>query len=209
MRAMAASMRLRKTGVYRLIGPVEEEHRNRLTQVAADLGLRPPEFHGWVPDEELFKLLAQSHAICCLRYPVSEGGSASLITALYTARPVVVADVASYSLVPDDAVWKVQYGETVEDLSGVLDSIEADPQGANRRAGLARDWAKHQYSAGAYVQALLPILHAAVERVPALEAGRQIGRELALMGMSLDDPAALRIGTMIGTLFDSGIGQRA
>jgi glycosyltransferase involved in cell wall biosynthesis len=209
MRAMAASMRLRKAGVYRLIGPVEEKHRNQLKQFAAHLGLAPPEFHGWVRNEELFRLLAQSHAICCLRYPVTEGGSASLITALYTARPVVVADVASYSLVPDYAVWKVEYGETVDDLSRVLDSIEVDPEGANRRARLAREWAKHQYSASAYVQALLPILHAAVERVPALEAGRQIGRELALMGMSLDDPAALRIGTMIGQLFDSGFGQRA
>lgn len=209
MRAMAASIRLRERGVYRLVGPVEEEQRNRLTQFAAELGLQPPEFHGWVPDERLFKLLAQSHAICCLRYPVSEGGSASLITALYTARPVIVADVASYSLVPDDAVWKVGYGETIEDLSAALESIEADRQSADTRARLAREWAKHQYSAEAYVEALVPFLGAAAERVPALDAGRQIGRELAQMGMSLDDPAALRIGMMIETLFDSGIGQRA
>ena len=54
--------------------------------------------------------LAAADVFVCLRDPVLEAASASLIEEMATARPVVVYDVAHYRELPDDAVVKVDPG---------------------------------------------------------------------------------------------------
>lgn len=187
IRAIAASPTLRSRAIYRLVGPIEDQQRTRLTALAADLGLNPLEVHGKVTDEQLFELLAKSDVICCLRYPVTEGGSASLATALYSARPLIVPSFASYQAVPDEIAWKVSYGNDVEDLSAALQSINQDRSGAELRIKTMKAWALATYSAKAYIDKLLPTIEEAVAHLPIVEAGRSIGRTLETMTVALDD----------------------
>lgn len=153
-----------------LAGAVDETNRQRLIAEAKSLDLPPPLFHDYVSDSKLQQILENSHAICCLRYPVTEGGSASLVTALYRARPLIVSDIASYSLVPDDLVYKVSYGTSQDDLADALRRIFEDPAEAEDRAARAGRWAGNQFSAFHYVDALEPILlsigkHATLSRI--------------------------------------------
>jgi glycosyltransferase involved in cell wall biosynthesis len=201
MQAIAASPRLKKRAVYRLVGPIDDNQRNRLTTLAAELGLNPLEVYGRVDDEHLFELLSQSDVICCLRYPVTEGGSASLITALYSGRPLIVPSFASYNVVPDEIVWKVSYGEDVEDLTAALQSIDDDRGGAELRVQNMKAWALATYSATAYVDKLLPLLDQAVSCLPLIETGRSLGHVLKKMTVGLDDPAVKRLDLEITKLF--------
>lgn len=141
-----------------LAGSSEDRCRDALLAQAKRLGLDPPIFHGYVPDEELQDIIENSHIVCCLRYPVTEGGSASLVTALFRGRPLIVSDIASYSLVPDDLVHKVTYGEDPRDLAEALSMCFADPEAAEERAVRAREWASDRFSAPSYVDAIEPML---------------------------------------------------
>ncbi len=143
-----------------LLGDIEPRFQQELVDQAKTLELQPPAFHGYVSDETLQLLLEGSGAVCCLRYPVTEGGSASLATALYLQRPLIVADVASYSLVPDDSVYKVSYGEDADDLAAALLEIFKAPKVAEERSQRASLWAKKTYSAQSYVESLLPLFSA-------------------------------------------------
>ncbi len=141
-----------------LAGAVEDRVRKALSAQAKRLGLKSPFFHGYVSDEALQDIIENSHAVCCLRYPVTEGGSASLVTALYRARPLIVSNIASYSMVPDELVFKISYGEDPQDLAEALTEIFSKPDEAGARAVKARDWASDRFSAPAYVDALEPLL---------------------------------------------------
>jgi glycosyltransferase involved in cell wall biosynthesis len=186
--------------VYRLIGPIEAPREFELKRIARELGIRPPETFGWVPDGDLFSHLSQAHAICCLRYPITEGGSASLISALYSARPVIVADAGAYAEVPDGLVTKVPYGTSVDELAAAIDAVAANPLSFDRMAQAARTWAVREYSAQTYVDRLLPLMEEAISCGPAIRAGRVIGASLSSMGIPLGDPAVGRIGRAVAEL---------
>ena len=141
-----------------LAGAVEDRVRTELSDQAKRLGLRPPIFHGYVSDEFLQDIIQSSNAVCCLRYPVTEGGSASLATALFRSRPLIISDVASYSMVPDQLAYKVSYGEDPQDLAEALMQIFSNPDEAEARAARAREWANDQFSAVNYADKLTHLL---------------------------------------------------
>jgi glycosyltransferase involved in cell wall biosynthesis len=157
-----------------LAGTCDDDYRELLENLADELGVDRPVFHGHLSDEQLRLLLEGSHAICCLRYPVTEGGSASLATALYSGCPVVISDVASFSLVPDDLAYKVSYGDDPQDLAGALRAIFADTKEAGRRAAAAATWARNRFSPCAYVEALEPLLRASEERAMVVRVARRL-----------------------------------
>ena len=62
--------------------------------------------------------------------------------ALFRSRPLIISDVASYSMVPDDLAYKISYGEDPEDLAAALMQIFSKPEEAEAKAVKARAWAK-------------------------------------------------------------------
>ena len=157
-----------------LAGAAESRIRDALLAQAKKLGLKPPIFHGYVSDPVLQDIIESSHAICCLRYPVTEGGSASLLTALFRARPLIISDVASYSMVPDDLAAKVSYGTDPADVAEALATIFSAPEKANGKAERARKWAGERYSARSYVDAVEPLLLALPKREPLTTTARRL-----------------------------------
>lgn len=197
MRALAA-LRPRYGPIdLHLAGAAEDYYQAELHAFADELGIERPTLHGYVSDEELQDLVEGSHAVAVLRYPVTEGGSASLATALYRGRPTIVCDVASYSLVPDRLVSKVAYGQESEDLAEALAAIFDKPEEAQSRALQARGWADEAFAAATYADELLDAL---VER-PRFETVQ----DLALQAISaareptgkIDHHALIQMATAI------------
>ncbi|BAJ79667.1 putative glycosyltransferase [Acidiphilium multivorum AIU301] len=189
LRALAVDPKLRTHGRMHFVGAIDEGYRTRLAALAADLGLAAPEFTGWVDDAHLCASLAQAHLVCCLRHPMTEGHSASIITALYAARPIVVNDVGSYAEIPDGLVHKIEAGDAPAPLAAVMAEIARDPQAAEAAAAGAAAWARVRYSAASYVGGLIPLLEAAITCRPGLEAGRGMARHLTNLGVTFDDSA--------------------
>lgn len=183
-----------------LVGMIHDQVRDHCRSLAAELGVAAPVFFGQVQDEELCRQLAAAHVVCCLRHPVSEGGSASLATALYAARPVIVADAASYSMVPDEFVWKVSYGEDPGDVADRLAAILSDLPLADKRAAAGTAWALEAFSAKQYADALLPLLTAALALSPWLRTVREIAVALPDASNDENSTTAEMVATIVSQL---------
>lgn len=193
LRALAHDANLRARGRVRFVGPIEAAYRARLTALAAELRLAVPDFTGWVDDSQLCALIAQAHLLCCLRHPVSEGGSASVITALYASRPTVVNNAGSYAEIPDGLVRKIEASDDPAPLATVMSETARNPQAAETAAVQAAAYAHMRYSADTYVAGLIPLLEAAVTGLPALEAARGMARRLGTLGVAFGDDSAMRV----------------
>jgi glycosyltransferase involved in cell wall biosynthesis len=202
LRAMAASEPMRERVRYRLIGPVEPEERAALLGLARSLGVPEPEFTGWVEDADMPRRLADVDAISCLRNPVLEGASASLILAMRSGRPVLVSDHGPYADVPDGLVLKCRPGFEATDMRLHLESLLADPAPARAMAGRARAYAEETFTAKGYTDRLLPHLDRVAESLPAVRTAMGLGRTLAGFGMAPYDPAGERVAAALDDLLD-------
>jgi glycosyltransferase involved in cell wall biosynthesis len=193
MRAIASDPVLRDQCEYRLLGPVADSEREHLVSLSAELGISPPHFTGWLSDEDLKAAIAEVNVISCLRYPVMEAGSASLVTAMYTARPTLVSWHGPYSEVPDDVVLPCAPGQEAADVAAHLRQILAEPAAALALGQRARTHALKFHSAAYYVDRLLPAIEAATAAAPAIGAAFKLGKILGDIGVSADNLAASRV----------------
>jgi len=198
---------LRDRLLYVVAGHVEDPERERLLALARSVGARPPHFTGWVPDEVLNMILAGTDVVCCLRYPALEGGSASLIVSMLSARPTLVSNHASYADVPDDMVLKCPPGDEAASVRHHLEAILDDPVSARAMGERAREYAQLHHSPSAYVDSLLPALFAATRAQPAVRTALGIGRQLAHLGMAPGDPAIERLDAARTALLGSSLAK--
>src|SRR6185437_6816191 len=175
LRAIGASPRLRQRTSYFLIGPVESHVKARLIDVARRAGAPEPHFTGWVPDTILHALMTGLDAICCLRHPVMEGGSASLISAMLSARPTLVSDQGVYGALPEGLVMKCRPGAEAAHVMNHLESILDAPVAAQAMGKRARDYAVVVNAPRAYAAMLVSALEASVRVAPSIRTGRAIG----------------------------------
>jgi glycosyltransferase involved in cell wall biosynthesis len=202
LHAMAASALLQERVRYRLIGPVEPAERAALGDLARSLGVPEPEFTGWVDEADLASRLAAVDAICCLRNPVLEGASASLILAMRSGRPVLVSDHGPYAEIPDGLVLKCRPGSEAAEVRRHLEALLADPSPARAMAERARAYAEETFTAERYVDQLLVHVDRVTETLPAVRAAMGLGRTLAGFGVPPDDPAGERIAAALDDLLD-------
>jgi glycosyltransferase involved in cell wall biosynthesis len=203
IRAIGGSPELRRRCRYRLIGPCDDAERARLSRLAADLGVQPLEFVGWVADADFADALGQADVICCLRNPVLEGASASAVIGLFSARPMLVSDHGCYGEIPDGLVAKCAPGQEERDVARHLTAILEDPAAAQAMGRRARAHAATHHSAGAYTDALLPFLARTIEGGPAILASLEVGQVLASFGLEPGDPAAARAISPLQSLIET------
>ncbi len=186
-----------------LAGAIEDRDRAAFSALAVQYELDVPIFHNYLSDADMSEVLIRSDVICCLRYPVTEGGSASLITAMYHARPLIVSDVASYSVVPSELVEKVSYGNDPKDLSDSIARILDDLPSADQRALQARDWARDNFSTAAYVDRLEGVIARALSFLPVAEACRALAPTVCYPDGNIMLPALETLGRSVDELYMS------
>ena len=191
--AIASDPVLRARCEYRLLGHIEGPEQERLKHLSADLGIPPPRFTGWLSDAALHDEMAEVDVISCLRHPVLEAGSASLVTAMYAARPTLVSWHGVYAEVPDNVVYQCTPGQEAGDVAAHLRAILAEPDAALTMGQRARAHALQVHSAAYYVDRLLPAIAAATEAAPAIAAARSLGKVLGRFDIGPNDPAVSRI----------------
>ena len=97
----------------------------------------------YVPEEELWSLLAACDVVVSLRWPTMGETSAAAVRALSLGKPLVVTDVGAFRELPDDVAIKVPAGEgEVDALVAAIDRAASSPEmgarGARARPGRAR-----------------------------------------------------------------------
>lgn len=200
LRGIASHPALRDRCEYHLLGQIEQSEREHLNAVALSLGMMPPSFTGWLEDAELRQRIAEVDVICCLRNPLLEAGSASLITAMRSARPVLVSNHGSYAEVPGDIVLRCTPGSEAPDLARHLLALLEAPEQAAELGQRARAYTFEVNTAASYVDALLPAMEAATAAAPQISAARLMGRQLGKLGLSAGHPQVLRTAQNLSDL---------
>lgn len=199
--ALASHSELRRRCEFRLIGPITSETRASLECLALDLGLRRPSFTGWVEDAELRRLMTTVDVLCCLRYPILETGSASLITGMRSARPVLVSAHGAYADVPDDLVYRCTPGSEARDVARHLLAIMSDRATAAAKGVRARNYSLDVNCARHYVDGLLPALARATAVAPIVRSARNLGRQIGSLGLPAHNETARRLVSQLSAMF--------
>jgi glycosyltransferase involved in cell wall biosynthesis len=93
----------------------------------------------YVPEDELWSLLAATDAVVSLRWPTMGETSAAAIRALSLGKPLVVSDVGWFSELPGSVAAKVPVGEgEIEQLERALEQAATSREMADAALALAR-----------------------------------------------------------------------
>jgi glycosyltransferase involved in cell wall biosynthesis len=192
IKALGDSEPLRARCRYHVIGAITPEAQQRLETEMRAHGVTNVVFTGRVSDETLRDLLAEMDVICCLRHPILEGGSASVIVAMLSGRTVLVSDQGVYGELPDEVVLKCRPGAEAEDVRRHLEASIADRDAMWARGARARAHAREWHAPGRYARDLLALVERAQADGPALRACARFGRVLGSLGLGEEDPAVTR-----------------
>lgn len=190
-----------KACVYRLVGPISDQERARLEEVATEVGFANLVIDGAVDDETLDRRLDEADVMVALRKPVLEGASGSACEGMLSGRPTVVARAGFYGELPDDLVFKIDGEIVVDELRQVLERLISDAALRRETGKAARAWALENLNAARYAEAVETLAQAQVSSRPLLAVGQRLGGELRAMGLADGDPATARIGATLQRLF--------
>jgi glycosyltransferase involved in cell wall biosynthesis len=201
IRAIGGSDVLRERCHYHVVGLVTDQERDRLQAVARAVSFHELKITGQVSDQTLRAEIEAADVICCLRWPVFEGGSASAVEAMLSGRPVIVTDAGFYRDLPDDLVFKVDPNCELSSLTIQLTRLVSDPGLRATVGARAADWAKTAFSVEPYVARLVPLLEEVARLRPALRAAAHFGHLFSELGLGPNDPAVERLATTLEALF--------
>lgn len=201
IQGIATSQVLRRVCRVMVIGDVQETERARLTALAKSCRVQPPHFTGWLADPELLSLLDQVDVLSCLRHPVSEGASGSLLLSLRSGKPTLVSNQGIYAELPDGIVMRCAAGYEAKDVGRHLLDIVRDPVTAQKMGERARRYIAEVHTRKRYVDGLLSLIDSAIGLSPVLQTALSLGAYLGTLGVSEVDPVVGRVSEMLDTLF--------
>lgn len=187
--------------VYAVLGPGSPEYQRTLEAAVRRNHLEGVvRFLGAVPDDLLRAYL--SHADICinLRFPATEGASASAIEEMLFGKPLIVTDTGFYSELPGDCVVKIDPARE-EDLSGELSRLVSD---AGLRASLgaaAQRFAEDEFRASRYAKEILDFGWEVRSARPLLTLTDRVAQECYRMGIAADMPIVATIAGEMGSIF--------
>ena len=146
----------------------------------------------YVPEDELWSLMAACDAIVSLRSPTMGETSGSAIRTLSLGKPLVVSDVGWFAELPDDTVVKVPVDEREEDTLLAALEVLADPTVRASMGRRGRELVEREHRLDRVAEAYA----AALEQLaggPQVEERvlHEVATAAAEVGMEGDDAAAL------------------
>jgi len=205
IRAIGNSDVLRERCRCHVVGLVTDQERERLKAVARAVSFQNLRITGEVSDRILRAEIEAADLICCLRWPVLDGGSASAVEAMLSGRPVIVTDAGSHRDLPDDLVFKVDPQRELGALTSQLTRLVLDRALRVAVGAQAAAWAKAAFSVDSYVARLVPLLEEVARLRPTLGTAAHFGHLFADLGLLPNDPAVERLATVLESLFIKNI----
>ena len=109
----------------------------------------------YVPEDELWSLLAACDAVVGLRWPTMGETSAAAVRALSLGKPLVVTDVGAFRELPDGVAVKVPAGEgEIDGIEAALERVTTSPEMGDAARRLAATEHRLDLVADAYAAAL-------------------------------------------------------
>jgi glycosyltransferase involved in cell wall biosynthesis len=188
IKAIGASPVLRDHCRIKVIGAIDENQRARFEGIGRAFGTAPITFTGWVSDAALREQLEDVDVISCLRNPIFEGASASVILAMASGRPTLVSNHGSFADLPADCVLHCKPGSEALDVMRHLERVLRDPEWARSMGRRAMAHAGTHFTPERYAAALDQFIATALRPSPPRDVGQQFAADIAVMGLGPADP---------------------
>jgi len=204
IRAIGESPELAKSWHYRIVGHVTDDFRSELESLANSSVLPVSlSFSGRVNDENLRKEYRSADAVACLRNPVLEGASASVIESLQNGLPTIVSKAGCYDEIPDNLVFKVEHGTEQRDLTRILRFMNSKASDAKRMGTEAAIWANWWHHPKQYVAKLLEFALAIEQERSVLALVARLANHMRPMSQVVTGPWQSQIAEQLDRLFPS------
>lgn len=200
IQAIGSTHELRALCEYTVVGEARPNDRERWNQEARAQGLKHFEITGHVPDQEFAAYIADADVLTCLRDPVLEGGSGSVVEGLLSGRPVIVSDHGCYAEIPNHCVYRVRPRHELSDLTTALLSIVRDEATASRVSAAGKSYALIEHSIERYADHLMHLAEETILWAPVVATGLGFGDELSSMGIQKDDPVLARLALALSNI---------
>jgi glycosyltransferase involved in cell wall biosynthesis len=105
---------------------------------------------GYVSEEQFRDLIDIVDVVVNLRYPSHGESSATLMQAMSRGKPCLVTDDASFSELPDEAVWKISFGASeLDEIVGAVERLANDSHARSRLGRAAEAHVRVHHGIGA------------------------------------------------------------
>lgn len=149
IKAIGADPKLRSSVNYRLVGAIEPDTRQELTELANRLEVTLT-IEGEVSKAALAQAIQDADAVACLRWPTLEAASASAIEALLSGKAIMVTDTGFYHEIRSDCAFKIAHNRENEEIQATLRQMLSDREGVETLAKRGQDWALATFTAANY-----------------------------------------------------------
>lgn len=183
--ALAANRDLLERVIYVVLGPCEPRYLAELRAAIKRQGLQSSvRLLGYVDDETLRVYLQHADFCVNLRFPTTEGASASLIEAMLFGKSVVVTDTGCYREVPDDCVIKIRPEHEHTDLVFALRRLATDARARETIGSSAREFAKKHHCASHYASEFIKFAWQVRHAKPLMQLADRLATELKHIGVT-------------------------
>ena len=208
VRALARNPAFAQRVRYLVVGPYDpaSAYWSELRNLVWESGLDGVvDLMGYQPDDVLVRVLEDADVCINLRSPSFEGGSASLMQQLKLAKPVIVADTASFAELPDDAVVKIPVDDEGA-LDRALERLIRDESFRRSLSAAAKAVASTR-TPRRYAEELTSFLDEVEAWTPVLELADRVAAELGLFGYGDELPAAADAARELSAFVDPADGE--
>ncbi len=204
IKSIASSPELAKHWRYRIAGRVTKTYGAHLMRLASEREVCVElDLLGAVDDAQLNAEVAKANAISCLRFPIIEGASASVVTSLASGRPTLVSQGGCYDEIPDSMVFRVAIDSELDSIQKHLMHIADNYEMTVFQAAKARAWVKKRHSGNHYATSLCSFLDSTIAEFPVIELADQIAENLSQWNWQSDCPVVNQLDGVINHLFRS------
>jgi len=176
---------------YHVVGPVFDlAYKKVVEETIVRFGLEQNvRLVDYVDEATLYAYL--SHADICinLRFPSTEGASASVVEQLLHGKPVIVTNTGFYEELPNDTVMKIEIAAEEAALPRTLLSLMNDPRLRRQLGERGRLFAQEHSSAENYVREFLAFTEIVRDVRPIFDFERRLAAHLSVM--SVDETMGL------------------
>ena len=183
--ALGRDRELAQKLTYVVIGSCGNEYQTQLLGTIRRHGLENTVLLlGYAPDDQMTSYLASADFCVNLRYPVTDGGSASLAEEMLHGKPVLVMNAGYYREVPDECVVKISPEGKERELASALRKLITDASWRREVGDRARRFAHASFGAERYASEFLAFLEEVKSAMPVLQYLDRMAGHLRQMGAS-------------------------
>lgn len=202
IQALAASSYLADRIQYRIVGPITVERRHQLQLLVDSMPIRlDVVMTGEVNRQQLQKEFATADIITCLRNPVLEGGSASVIEGMLTGKPLLVSQAGCYAEIPSQYVHAISIDNEQHDIQDALTDIVRKYPQAVRRASAGKVWAAQRHAPKKYAEGFVQFVDRVMFDRPVLEMVDRLAAKVIRWHSPPDSRLLNRLESAVAELF--------